>query len=50
MTSKLQENLTENNPDILKELSTNAQPITTPNIFNVLSKKVRLEKRKNIST
>jgi len=46
MTSKLQENLTENNPDILKELSTDAQPITPANIFNVLSKKVRLEKRK----
>lgn len=47
MTSKLQENLTENNSDILKELSTtNAQPITPANIFNALSKKVRLEKRK----
>jgi len=46
MTSKLQENLTENNPGILKELSTDAQPITPANIFNVLSKKVRLEKRK----
>ncbi len=46
MTSKLQENLTENNPDILKEPSTNAQPIISANIFNVLSKKVRLEKRK----
>ena len=46
MTSKLQNTLTENNPDIPKELSTNAQPITPANIFNVLSKKVRLEKRK----
>ncbi len=46
MTSKLQENLKENNPDILKELNINNQPIIPANIFNVLPSKVRLEKRK----
>ena len=46
MTSKLQENLTENNPDILKELNINNQPIIPANIFNVLPSKARLEKRK----
>lgn len=46
MTSKLQENLTKNNPDILKELNINNQPIIPANIFNVLTNKVRLEKRK----
>lgn len=46
MTANLQENLTENNPNILKELNINNQPIIPANIFNVLSKKVRLEKRK----
>lgn len=42
----LRENVTKNNPDILKELNTNNRPIVLANIFNVLSKKVRLEKRK----
>lgn len=46
MTSKLQENLTKNNPDILKELNINNQPIIPANIFNILPSKVRLEKRK----
>src|SRR3989344_8041890 len=41
MTSKLQENLTENNSDILKELNINSQPVIPANIINVLSKKVR---------
>jgi bifunctional enzyme Fae/Hps len=45
-TSKLQDALTENRPAIPEELSTDAKPITPTNIFNVLSKKVRLEKRK----
>ena len=46
MASKLQNTATENNSDVLKELSTNAQPVIPANIFNVLSKKVRLEKQK----
>lgn len=46
MISKMQGNLTKNNPDILKKFNINNQPIIPINILNVLHSKVRLEKRK----
>ena len=46
MTSKLQSNLTKNDPDVLKIFSQPVQAVIPAQIYNLFSKKVRLEKRK----